>query len=104
MLLALCVLVYAGLPAAVAWRCWHGGRRILAAVLFIAALAVPLLVGWVALQSLNARLPPARSSGEALDAVVTAAQIGLGTWLALCVAAWFVGSRPGAAPDPPRAR
>jgi hypothetical protein len=93
-ILALCVAVYLALPLVVASRYWRGGRRLAAVSWLIACVAGPALVGWVALQALDARMPPARESGDAVSMVVNAGLIGLGAWLGLCALAWRLNGRP----------
>jgi hypothetical protein len=88
-ILALCAAAYLALPLVVAALHWRGGRRLSAVAWLLACVVVPVLVGWVALQALEARLPPQRDSGDALDMVANAALIALGAWLGLCGVAWL---------------
>lgn len=94
MLLALCAVVYLALPIVVASRYWRGRRRVQAVAWLMTCVVSPVLVGWIALQALDARMPPARESGDAVDMVVNAALIALAAWLGLCALAWLLTGRP----------
>lgn len=94
-LLALCAAVYLALPIVVASRYWRGGRRVQAVSWLVACVVSPVLIGWIALQVLDARMPPARESGDAVGMVVNAGLIALGVWLGLCATAWLLNGRPG---------
>lgn len=102
MLLALCVAVFLGLPLLVSLRHWRTGRRLSAVSWLIACIAGPALAFWAALQVLEPRLPPQRSSGDAVDMVIDAGLVALGVWLALCGLAWLSCGRVRAKSDAAR--